>query len=94
MLSISLNDLVDYTDWERQKWQVWFRQHGGDVLKIGAGQHGDARPESVGDLLRHIFSAETRYVDRLSGRPITDTGAIPPAASKRFSNSANQAAWR
>jgi len=31
----------------------------------------------VGDLVRHIFSAEKRYVDRLSGRPLTDPTAIP-----------------
>jgi len=23
MLSLSLNDVLDYTDWERQKWYEW-----------------------------------------------------------------------
>ena len=27
--------------------------------------------------MRHIFSAEQRYVERLSGRPLTDTASIP-----------------
>jgi hypothetical protein len=31
----------------------------------------------VGEVIRHIFSAETRYVDRLSGRAITDTSSVP-----------------
>lgn len=28
-------------------------------------------------MIRHIFSAETRYVDRLSNRSLTDTASIP-----------------
>jgi uncharacterized damage-inducible protein DinB len=31
----------------------------------------------VGDLVRHIFSAEKRYIDRLSNRPLTDADSIP-----------------
>jgi hypothetical protein len=31
----------------------------------------------TGDLVRHIFSAEKRYVERLSDRPLTDTASIP-----------------
>ena len=76
-IQISLNDLMEYTQWEREKWHDWLRQHGDDVLKISAGPHGDGRFESVGDLIRHIFSAEKRYIDRLSGRPLTDTACVP-----------------
>lgn len=74
---LALNDLLDYTAWERQKWHEWLRQHGDDILKVSAGPHGDGRFATVGDLMRHIFSAETRYVDRLSGKPLTDTASIP-----------------
>jgi len=76
MVNLSLNDLCDYTDWERQKWHDWLGQHGADVLKLSAGPHGDGRFQTVGDVIRHIFSAEKRYVDRLSGRPITDTASV------------------
>ena len=76
-LAITLSELVDYTDWERQKWHAWLEQNGDDVLKISAGPHGDGRLNTIGDIIRHIFSAEKRYVDRLSGREITDTAAIP-----------------
>jgi uncharacterized damage-inducible protein DinB len=31
----------------------------------------------VGDVVKHIFSAEKRYVDRLSGRQLTDTSSVP-----------------
>ncbi len=76
-VNLSLNDLMDYTEWERQKWYDWLRQHGEQVLKISAGLHGDGRFETVGDLVRHIFSAEKRYVDRVSGRPLTDAASVP-----------------
>ena len=72
LVHLSLSDLLDYTDWERQKWHAWFLQHGADVLKISAGPHGDGRFGAVGELVRHIFSAEKRYVERLSDRSLTD----------------------
>ena len=76
-INLTLDDLMDYTAWERQKWHDWLREHGDEVLKIGAGPHGDGRFTSVGDLVRHMFSAEKRYIDRLSGRALTDTASIP-----------------
>jgi uncharacterized damage-inducible protein DinB len=76
-IHLNLNDLIDYTDWERRIRYDWFRQHGSEVLKISAGPHGDGRFESTGDLIRHIFSAEKRYVERLSSRPLTGTASIP-----------------
>jgi uncharacterized damage-inducible protein DinB len=77
MLTLNMNHLVEYTDWERRKWHEWLRQHGDDVLKISAGPHGDGRFQTIGDLVRHIFSAEKRYVQRLRGQPLTDTASIP-----------------
>jgi len=76
LVNLSLNDFVEYTDWERYKWYDWLRQHGEHVLKIGTGSHGDGRFETVGDVVKHIFSAEKRYVDRLSGRQLTDTSSV------------------
>jgi len=75
-IHLSLHELMDYTDWERQKWHDWLRQQGDQVLKLSAGPHGDGRFQTVGELMRHIFSAEKRYVDRLRGRPLTDTASI------------------
>jgi len=74
---LSLSDLIDYTDWERQKWHDRLRQQGAAVLKTSIGPHGDGRFSTVGELMRHIFSAEKRYVERLMGRPLTDTGSVP-----------------
>ena len=77
MPAVSLNDLIAYTDWERGVWHDWLRQQGDQVLAIKVGPHGDGRFESVGDLVRHIFSAEKRYIDRLSDRALTNTASIP-----------------
>ena len=74
---IDLNVLLEYTDWERQKWHDWLREHGDRVLVTSTGANSDARFETVGDLVRHIFSAEKRYVERLSDKPLTDTASIP-----------------
>jgi len=76
-MSLSFNELIEYTDWERGKWYDWLRQRGDDVLTTSAGPHGDGRFKTVGDVVRHIFSAEKRYIDRLSNRPLTDTSSIP-----------------
>lgn len=75
-LQLSFSHLIDYTDWERQKWHEWLRERGDAVLKTSAGEHGDGRFQTIGDYIRHIFSAEKRYVDRLSGRPLTDTASL------------------
>jgi uncharacterized damage-inducible protein DinB len=77
VVSLTMTDLIDYTDWERQKWFDWLRQRGQEVLEISLGPHGDGRFEKVGESIRHIFSAEKRYIERLSDRPMTDTAAIP-----------------
>ena len=76
-VSVALDELFEYTDWERQKWHDWLRSKGDQVLGIGAGPNGDGRFESVGDLVKHIFSAEKRYVERLKGQPLTDPASIP-----------------
>ena len=77
LMNLALDDLMDYTAWERQKWHEWLRQHGDEALKISAGPHGDGRFTTVGDLMRHMFSAERRYIERLSGQALTDTASIP-----------------
>ncbi|MGH9689108.1 MAG: DinB family protein [Candidatus Acidiferrales bacterium] len=75
-VSLTMNELIEYTDWERQKWHDRLRQAGDESLKLAAGPNGDGRFERVGDLIRHIFSAEKRYVERLLNQPLTDTSVI------------------
>jgi uncharacterized damage-inducible protein DinB len=75
-MQIDVNVLMNYTDWERQKWQEWLGQYR-EALKTSVGPNGDNRFRTVGDAVRHIFSAELRYVERLSEKPLTDTASFP-----------------
>jgi uncharacterized damage-inducible protein DinB len=77
---LSLNELIEYTDWERSKWHESLQQRGDAVLTLAVGTHGDGRFKTLGDLIRHIFSAEKRYIDRLANRPLTDPASIPSAS--------------
>lgn len=77
MIALGLNDLLDYTEWERQEWHGYLREKGAQVLDLSAGPHGDGRFQKVGELVRHIFGGEKRYVERLSGQPLTDPASIP-----------------
>ena len=76
-LGVTFSDLLAYTDWERNKWGSRFTKHGPNALAIGVGPHGDGRFATVGEMVRHIFSAELRYVERLSNAPLTNTALIP-----------------
>ena len=76
-IDLKLETLLDYSEWERQKVHDRLSKEGAAALKISAGSNGDSRFQCVGDLIRHIFSAEKRYVERLSGREMTDTSSIP-----------------
>ena len=69
--------LLDYTEWDRSQWEAWFRSEGRDAFLLDLGANADGRIANVGELVRHIFSAEQRYVDRIQDLPITDTSTVP-----------------
>jgi uncharacterized damage-inducible protein DinB len=73
---LGFSELIAYTDWLRDKWHDWLCLEGDDVLATSVGPHGDGRFETIGDLVRHIFSAEKRYIERLSNRPLTDAASV------------------
>lgn len=73
---LSFDDLMEYTAWQRAAWQTWFHEHP-DALVLSAGPNGDGRFTTIGDLVRHIFGAEIRYVQRLTDQPLTDVSTIP-----------------
>lgn len=74
---LNYDHLLEYTDWERERWEAWFKHQGVAALAISVGPHGDGRFNTVGEVARHIFSAEKRYVERLSDLPLTDSGLVP-----------------
>ena len=71
-MQIDVDVLIGYTDWERRKCHDWLEHHS-EALKTSMGPHGDNQTVVV----KHIFSAEKRYVERLSDHPLTDTASIP-----------------
>ena len=73
---LDYDHLLEYTDWQRERWHAWFTRHGTSALAVSVGPHGDGRFNTVGELVRHIFSAETRYVERMSDLPLTDTALL------------------
>jgi uncharacterized damage-inducible protein DinB len=81
-VSLSLEDLLAYTDWERARWREWFAHHGSAALAIPSGPNGDGRFQTLGELVRHVFSAERRYVDRLRGQEPADTSRIATDSAK------------
>ena len=75
--TLDFRDLVAYTTWQRSLWRSWFQQRSPAVLSVTTGAHGDGRFPSVGGLIRHIFSAELRYLERIAGSPLTDATSVP-----------------
>jgi len=75
-IAFTLDDLLAYSDWEREVWHRWFRDNGAGALAVDLGRNNTGRIQTVGELVRHIFSAEKRYVERCLKAPLTDTSAI------------------
>ena len=75
-MHVAFDHLLEYTEWERGLWHETFTQHGAAALNIPTGAHGDGRFETIGQLVRHIFSGELRYCERLLGLPTTDTSVV------------------
>lgn len=75
-LGLTLDDLITYTSWQRGEWRAWFDAHP-EALRMSAGPNGDGRFTTVGDLVKHVFSAEQRYVQRLRNEPLADHTNVP-----------------
>jgi uncharacterized damage-inducible protein DinB len=74
--AFTIDDLLAYSDWERAQWHEWLREQGTGALTVDLGPNNTGRTHTVGELVRHIFSAERRYVERCLQVPLTDTSAI------------------
>jgi uncharacterized damage-inducible protein DinB len=74
--AFTVEDLLAYSDWERSEWLRWFREQGPAALAVDLGAHNNGRIRNVGELVRHIFSAEKRYVERCQQAPLTDPSAV------------------
>src|SRR5690242_7756810 len=79
-----LDHLLDYTEWQRAYWSTWLCEHDAAVLDTNAGPGGDGRFETIRDLIRHIFWAERRYMERLAGLPLSEPSSVPAATAEQL----------
>ena len=75
MLTLSLNELLAYTEEEREKWRVWLLAHP-EALAIR--MQPDGRFATVGALVDHIFLVEERHLARLRQQDVPNV--IPPGS--------------
>jgi uncharacterized damage-inducible protein DinB len=76
---VAFSELIAYTDYERAEWRAWFGAADGAARRLGITTGtgaGSAEKQggihTVGELILHIFVAETHHVERLTGRPLTE----------------------
>lgn len=79
-LTLAFDELLRYTNEEREKWRGWLQQHG---AAMDASVQPEGRYPAVGKLIDHIFLVERRHLQRLAGEPLADrTGLtgnnVPP----------------
>jgi uncharacterized damage-inducible protein DinB len=72
-LTISFDELLRYTNGEREKWRTWFAAHPGAIDV--AVQTGGRLP-TVGKLIDHIFLVERRHLQRLTEVPLAQSTGL------------------
>jgi uncharacterized damage-inducible protein DinB len=72
---LSLNELLDYSDHEREKWKAWVQA---DSARLNMPFQAGARFPTVWSLLEHIFLVERRHLARLEGGTPPDSTGVAP----------------
>ncbi len=72
-LSLTFDELLRYTSAERDKWRRWFAAHP-DAMDVVVQPGG--RLPTVGKLIDHIFFAERRILQRLTGAPLSHSTGL------------------
>ena len=72
-LSLTFDELLRYTNGEREKWRGWFGGHA-DALEAPVQPGG--RFPTVGKLIDHIFLVERRHIQRLLDEPVSDSTGL------------------
>ena len=67
-LSLTFDELLRYTNGEREKWRTWLGAHPA-ALDVPVQPGG--RLPTVGKLIDHIFFAERRILQRLTDAPLS-----------------------
>ena len=72
-LAIAFEELVRYTNGERDKWRGWFTIN---PAAIDAPVQPGGRLPTVGRLIDHIFLVERRHLQRLTAQPLSDSTGL------------------
>ena len=81
-LTISYDELLRYTNGEREKWRAWLELH---PQAIDTPVQPGGRLPTVGKLIDHIFIVERRHLQRLTGDKLsTETGLSGSNAGPLF----------
>jgi uncharacterized damage-inducible protein DinB len=72
-MHLTISELLDYTDEEREKWKSWFTAQGNNPLKIALA--GEATP-NLGALILHIFWAELFYAYWMGGEVLSKESEV------------------
>jgi uncharacterized damage-inducible protein DinB len=81
-LTFRIEELLDYSDHERAKWQKWFAA---DPSRLDIPFHPGGRFPTLGSLIDHIFLVERRHLARVEGStPPEATGVAPGDAAALF----------
>ena len=72
-MKIEFDELLRYTQEERDKWRGWFAAHP-EALEIEVQPGG--RFATVGALIDHIFLVERRHLQRLTNAPLDTTTGL------------------
>ena|SRR5688572_18970122 len=71
-MHLTFDELLRYTNEEREKWRAWFVAHA-EAMEIEVQPGG--RHATVGALIDHVFLVERRHLQRLRSVPVdTKTG--------------------
>ena len=72
-LTISFDELLRYTNGEREKWRAWFAARPG---ALDAAVQPGGRLPTVGKLIDHIFLVERRHLQRLTEQPLAQSTGL------------------
>ena len=72
-MNLTIAELLDYTEEERDKWRSWFAAQGNEPLKIALA--GEAH-SSIGALILHCFWAELFYAYWMRGETLSKESAV------------------
>jgi uncharacterized damage-inducible protein DinB len=74
-VSLTLPELLDYSDHERAKWREWVAA---DPKRLDLAFQPGGRFPTLWSILEHMFLVERRHLARLEGSTPPDATAVPP----------------